>query len=149
MHGTGGVGRDELDVDTLALAVTDVTVGHALFADAAKHFAVPAPGQAEVDEAGTGDGDRGEEAPLQRAVRGEGLGNHARRKVQRTGADHGVVGGVVPVGNILGNLHRAGEFGPGRKRPGGYRRLICFPQKLVRTLFCQFYQISHLPSPSP
>ena len=148
VHGTGGIGRDELDVDPLARTVADVTVSHALFADAAEHFAVPALRQAEVDEAGAGDGDRGEEASVQRAVRGERFGDPARRKMQRAGTDHGVIGGVVPVGNILGDFHRAGELGSGRKRLRGHRRLICAPQKLVRVLFCQFNQISHLPSPS-
>ena len=69
--------------------------------------------------------------------------------MQGAGADHGMVGGVVPVGNILRDLHRTGELGSGRKRLCGYRRLICLPQKLIRILFCEFNQISHYPSPSP
>ena len=149
VHGAGGIGRDELDIDPLSFPVIDVAVGHALFTDAAKHLTVPAPGQAEVDKTGTGNGDRGEKAPVQCAVRGERFCDLARRKMQRAGADHGMVCGVVPVGDILRNLHCSGELGSGRKRLCGHCRLICLPQKLIRVLFCQFYQISHYPSPSP
>ena len=148
VHGAGGIGGDKLHIDPFALTVVDVTVSGALFADGTEDFTVPALRKPEVDEAGTGDRDRGEKAPVQGAVFHQRVGDLARRHMKRAGTDHRVVCGIVAIGDILRDFHGAGELGARGERLGGNSRVISIAQQIVCVLFCKFNQISHLPSPS-
>ena len=70
-----------------------------------------------------------------------------RRHAQRPGARHGVIGGKVAVGGVLGYLHHAGERrGLGQLALSGGARLGV-GQESVYLSFCLFNKISHLSNP--
>ena len=111
VHGTGGVGGDELDHDLLPLKRVAAAVVRALALHRAEHVAVPGRSQAEVYEPGTGSLGAREPAAVQLEVGYQRVGYFPGSHAQRLCAGHGVVGGEVAVGRILGYLHHARERG--------------------------------------
>ena len=113
VHGARGVGGDKLHHQALAVPLVHAAVVRALSGDSAQHVGVPGGGEAEIDKAGAGHLDGGKPAALKIEVFDQSLGDLPGRHVQGAGPGHSVVGGVVAVGGVLGDLHRAGKHGAG------------------------------------
>ena len=122
VQGAGRVGRDELDVDPLAVAEVDgperLPGGH----DPADQAGEPALVEPDVDEAGAGHLDPGHPVG-QLQVGDHGLGDLPGRRLGRLGQDQGHVGGPVavlgqprPLQRRLGDGARVEVEGPGRDR---------------------------------
>ena len=109
VHGAGGVCGDKLYHALCAVPDVYAAVVLALGGDVTEHVAVPALAEAEVYEAGACNFDGVKPGTLKLHVRRERFGDLARRHVQRAGAGHGVVRGIVAVGGVLGYLNAAAE----------------------------------------
>src|SRR5699024_5377163 len=118
VHGAGGVGRDELDVVLLALAV----IGPAVVGGAAgrhDHASPEGGGQEQVDEAWAGHLGPGEAAVRQAGQVGQqGLGDHFGGLAPGAGPRHGDVGGDVAVLRVGRHLHDEGGQLGGRQVAG-------------------------------
>ena len=147
VHGAGGIGGDELHHDLLPLALVQTAVVLALAGDGSEHIGVPAVGQAEVQKAGAGGLQRGKPGSLQLRILDQRLGDLARGHAQDAGAGHGVVGGKIAVGGILGDLHRAAEPCPGGQLTLLRRALIGLLQNLVYAVFRFLDPIRHVMLP--
>ena len=113
VHGTGGVGGDELHHDLLAPALVALAVLHALGLDVGEHVAVPLGAHEEVQEAGAGDLGPLKIAPLQVQMVHDGLGDGPGGHVHGLGPRHGEGGGIVAVLHILGDFDGGLYFHPG------------------------------------
>ena len=105
VHGAGGVGGDKLHHDLLAAALRVGAVSGPLPLHVRQDRLIPLGAQGEIQKAGPGDLHFLEVAPLQVKVVHNGLGDGPGGLVQRSGPRHGIGGGVVPVGGILGDLN--------------------------------------------
>ena len=105
VHGAGGVGGDELHHDLLPVPLGVGAVLSPLPLHVGKDLLVPLGAQGEVQKTGTGNLHLLEVAPLQVQVVHDGLGDGPGGHAQGLGPRHGVGGGVVPVGGVLGNLN--------------------------------------------
>ena len=103
VHGAGGVGRDELDVDLGALAHGAAAKAAALLADAAEHALQSCVGEAQVDEAGSGDLDGAQQLAALEVLDEDGC-DVARVHVRLLGASHGNGGSPVTVGAVARTL---------------------------------------------
>ena len=115
VHGAGGVGRNELYVVLLALAV----VGLAVVGGGAGRHHHPGPesgGQEQVDKAGAGHFRLGKAAAAQAGQVGQqGFGDHLGGLVPGAGTGHGDVRGDVAVLAVGGHLHdEGGQLGGGQ-----------------------------------
>ena len=104
MHGAGGVGGDELHHHLLAAAFVHRAVGLPLSLDVSEHAAVPLAAQGKVQEAGPGDLHLVKKGADQIQMADDHLGDLAGGLAQSLGPGHGEGGGIVPVGDVLGNL---------------------------------------------
>ena len=138
VHGSGGVGGNEFHIHRPSGTVGNTAIIRAFFPDGGEDCAIPGTVKHEVDEAGTGNRDRREKAAVEIAVLRQRLSDLPRGHPQCFRADHGVVCGIIAVGNVLGDLHRARKNGSGGKRSGGDSRFICAAQDLSGVFFCQF-----------
>ena len=111
--------------------------------DGLQHIGIPPVRQAEVDEAGAGHLHRGKPGICQIGVGDQGLGDLPGGHVQGLGPGHGVVGGKVTVGAVLGDLHGAAEGGAGGELSllGGL--LIGGVQNLTDAVFGVLYHVRH------
>ena len=119
VHGAGGVGGNELHVVLGTLAVVGAAV--LLIGTSAQHHAGPEGlGQEQVDEAGAGHLDLGEDAALDGGQMGnEGIGDHLGGLAPRAGTGHGEVGGNIAVLDVGGDLHdESGQLGFGQGAVG-------------------------------
>ena len=116
VHGTGGVGRNELHVVLCALAVVGAAI--LLVGAGTQHNTCPeALGQEQVDEAGTGNLHFGEHAVLKgRQMCQQGVCDHLGSLAPSACTGHGEVGGDIAVFHVGGDLHDKGRqfcFGQG------------------------------------
>ena len=119
MHGAGGVGGDELHVVLGTLAVVGAAI--LLVGAGTQHDAGPeGGGEEQVDEAGAGHLDLGEDAAVQCGQVGdEGVGDHLRGLAPGARAGHGDVGGDVAVLDVGGDLYdEGGQLGLGQGAVG-------------------------------
>ena len=88
VHGTGGIGGNELEVDLDAISGMAGAIGRVFAPDHAKDALQGGIGEPDVDEAGTSDLDRFDFG-CGLDVRGDDLGDLARIHVSLLGASHG------------------------------------------------------------
>ena len=119
VHGAGGVGRDELHIVLCALAVVGAAI--LLVCAGTQHDAGPeGGGKEEVDEAGAGHLDLGEDTAGQVGQVGdEGVGDHLGGLAPGACTGHGDVGSDVAVLDVGGDLHdEGGQLGLGQSTVG-------------------------------
>ena len=115
VHGAGGVGGNEFHVDLLAL--TEIGAAVLLVQGCTiNHAGKPARSQEQVDEAGAGHRNFGEDAVFQAGQMGQnGIGNLAGSLFEHPGAGHGQIAGHVAVLHVAGDLHdEVGQIGLGQ-----------------------------------
>ena len=148
-HGARGIGGDELHHDLLAGPPIGPAVVGSLPLDVHEQFLIPAVREPEIQKAGTGSLGGAKEAAFQRKVADERLRDFARRHAQGLRAVHRVVGRVVAVFRVTGDLHAAFEFCTRGQLAARRRALIGLLQQDVDLFLCLINQIRHAPPPFP
>ena len=114
MHRPGRIGRDVFDIDLLRRADRALAVGRALAQHGAQFIGPGRRLQGQIDEAGSGDVDRGDQR-VSAQFFGDLLGKIARLGLGLLGKHHGGVGRHVAMRGIARRLdHDAGEIDAGR-----------------------------------
>ena len=124
VHGAGGVGGDELHHHLLAAALVHRAVTLPLGLDVGEHAAVPLAAQGEVQEAGAGDLHLVKKGAGQIQMADDHFGDLAGGPAQGLGPGHGEGGGVIPVGDVLGNLNGGLDLRAGGQQALRRRLLI-------------------------
>ena len=143
MHGAGGIGGYKFHHQFLSMSYIHIAVGLSLTVDLLQHITVPLLRQTEIDESGTGNIHPGKPGPFQRQMRHQCLRDLSGRHPECFCSGHGMVGGKISVGVILGDLHGTMKFSLGQlsrldRRSSGIR------QKHRDFFFCLFNQIHSL-----
>ena len=129
---------------TFPVPLVALAVRRALPLDVGEHLAVPAGAQVEIQKAGAGNLHLLEVAALQLQVIHNGLSNGTGGLVQSLGSRHGKGGGVVPVGGVLGDLHRGGLHLRLGQRPVRHCRLIGGHGQRRRLVLRVLYHVDHI-----
>ena len=108
VHGSGGVGGDELHHDLLILETVIGAVDVLLRFHGVHDAGIPLVSQTEVQKAGASDLRRGKVGAGEIHVIQQRLSDHAGRFAQCLGGSQSKGGGIVAVGGILGDLYGGG-----------------------------------------
>ena len=108
VHGSGGVGGDELNHDLLTLETVIGAVDVLLRFHGVHDAGIPLVSQTEVQKAGASDLRRGKVGAGEIHVVQQRLSDHAGRLAQCLGGRQSKGGGIVAVGGILGDLYGGG-----------------------------------------
>ena len=101
MQGAGGVGADEFNLDTLALACGGGSIGLSPAHDVIKNFVPAGRGQVEIDKSRAGDFNLLQER-TRPEFRDQGLGDLARGLFFSPGHGHGEVRGKITMLRVAG-----------------------------------------------